>query len=501
MKRKRNRRQHETTNHANDGKQTLLPSPDVRTVNIHITRDCNLKCRFCFATFRDVDGCLGVNDWRRILEALAAAGTQKVNFAGGEPTLFPDLGVLLREVKRLGMTSSIVTNGFRLEGLLEDHGRFLDWVGLSVDSAYEKTQKKLGRGNGLHVQKALELASNVRAHGCHLKLNTVVTSLNCDEDMSAFVHAFAPDRWKVFQVLRIDGQNDTKVGPLLITEAQFQGFVRRHLEAGITVIDEDNDAMLESYVMVDPRGRFFSDSGQRHTYSDPILDVGVDAAYQQVIHRPEKTIARGGIYDWGGTQRAPFVVIEGLDGVGKSTVARGLAERLQGQFFSTPGEHMKELRWTVHKALGDDPNALCALYLATVLAEGRRAETLRCSGTPVVMDRYWLSTVAYGGARGAKLDLSSAASAVAAPDLTVVLELEENQRRRRLRERDVSSEDRLTFESRFSEHVRSTMRSGQPRELGPVSNLEVTELGPDEVLDRIMSELELVRRPRLPVLS
>ncbi len=54
-----------------------------------------------------------------------------------------------------------------------------------------------------------------------MKLNTVVTALNCREDMSAFVLRFQPERWKVFQVLPMAGQNDGDVEPLLIDDDSF----------------------------------------------------------------------------------------------------------------------------------------------------------------------------------------------------------------------------------------------------------------------------------------
>ncbi len=56
--------------------------------------------------------------------------------------------------------------------------------------------------------------------------------------------------------------------------------------------------MRGSYVMVDPLGRFFGNATGRHVYSQPILDVGVDAALAQVGFVPTKFEARGGTYAW-----------------------------------------------------------------------------------------------------------------------------------------------------------------------------------------------------------
>lgn len=43
--------------------------------------------------------------------------------------------------------------------------------------------------------------------GFKLKLNTVVCRHNIDDDMGDLALELVPDRWKVFKVLPIDGQN------------------------------------------------------------------------------------------------------------------------------------------------------------------------------------------------------------------------------------------------------------------------------------------------------
>lgn len=280
---------------------TELDASPLVSVNFHLFQPCNLRCRFCFATFREVKGRLSTPDAMRLLHALRAAGTQKINFAGGEPTLHPDIGPIVAMARQLGFTVSLITNGARLEHLLDTQASDLDWVGLSVDSADEGVQAELGRGRGGHVARSLELAARVRACGLRSKLNTVVTALNWQEDMRLFAQLMRPDRWKVFQVLPVDGQNDGAVEPLLISRAQFQAFIDRHASlatVGLAPVVEDNDAMTGSYLMIDPLGRFFCNTAGRHTYSESILEVGVEAAAAQVGFRFDKLVARDGVYAW-----------------------------------------------------------------------------------------------------------------------------------------------------------------------------------------------------------
>lgn len=275
----------------------MTPAPIA--INYHLYKPCNARCRFCFATFRDVQGALTPDEARELIACLRQAGCEKLNFAGGEPTLHPHMDTLLVHAKQLGFTTSMVTNGARLRPLLDAHASALDWVGLSVDSAREEVQKALGRGRGDHVAQSIALADRARAAGVRVKLNTVVTSLTWAEDMSALVTRMRPERWKAFQVLPVRGQNDGSVEDLLITREQFEAFIERHQHlAGVSPIAEDNDAMRGSYLMIDPLGRFFDNVGGSHVYSEPILAVGVARALAQVRFSLDKLRARGGLYVW-----------------------------------------------------------------------------------------------------------------------------------------------------------------------------------------------------------
>ncbi|MBK8265018.1 MAG: radical SAM protein [Nannocystis sp.] len=280
---------------------TQATAPVPIAVNFHLYKPCNYRCRFCFATYRDIDGHLPLADAKALLRALREAGAEKLNFAGGEPTLHPQIGELVAEAKALGFVTTLITNGARLDLLLDHHAHQIDWVGISVDSGIEQIQAELGRGRGAHVERSRRHAARVHALGIGLKLNTVVTALNWQEDMHALLRELRPARWKVFQVLAIAGQNDGDVEPLLIDRASFRAFVDRHQDLaaeGLGPVAEDNDAMTDSYAMIDPLGRFYGNHGGRYVYSPPILEVGVAAALAHVDFEVRRLIERGGLYLW-----------------------------------------------------------------------------------------------------------------------------------------------------------------------------------------------------------
>lgn len=80
----------------------------------------------------------------------------------------------------------------------------------------------------------------------------------------------------------------------MVSDADFQGFVARHQSLGDVMCVEDNTEMIESYVMIDPLGRFFQNAFGQPSYrhSRPIPEVGVDHAFAAVGMDPAKFCAR-----------------------------------------------------------------------------------------------------------------------------------------------------------------------------------------------------------------
>lgn len=271
-----------------------------------------MQCKFCFATFQDVKetilpkGHQSESESIQVVEELARAGFEKITFAGGEPTLCKWLPKLIKVAKGHGLTTMLVTNGTRLtEKYLHSLSPHLDWIALSVDSLNLDTQQAIGRVTKRNDSKdptwIYDTAIRIKQAGIRFKVNTVVCSANWEEDMHEFISFTKPERWKIMQVLPIDGQNDGKVEDLLIPKSKFEAFVNRHQkieEHGIRLVPECNEAMTSSYAMVDPAGRFFDNTRGRYTYSDAILKVGVTSALDQVNIDRARFIDREGVYSW-----------------------------------------------------------------------------------------------------------------------------------------------------------------------------------------------------------
>lgn len=266
------------------------------SVNWHFWPWCNMKCKFCFATFNDVKKVLPKDTALIVPGMLKDVGTEKITFVGGEPMLCPYIGELLVQSKRIGLITKLVSNGTNItEDFLANYGQFTDYITLSLDSSSNKIERELGRGRGDYVDKIKEIAVLIKAHSIPLQINTTITKLNWQENMNEIISELDPIRWKVFQVLKIDGQNSNLVDDLLISHEEFSCFKRKH-HKNSKVIFEDNDLMTGSYIMLDPIGRFFDNITGKHHYSESIFSVGVLEAFNQITWRKEKFIQRNGLY-------------------------------------------------------------------------------------------------------------------------------------------------------------------------------------------------------------
>ena len=269
------------------------------SVNFHYTRLCNFSCGFCFHTKKSSDK-LPIEDAIRGCDMLKKAGTRKLNIAGGEPFIYPHyLGELIKQCKENIKIEkiSVITNGSLVKkDFFEKFGKYIDVFGVSCDSFDKETNIKIGRGKkGENVQKLLEIRELCKQYGIKFKLNTVVCNYNKDENMVKNIKKLNPDRWKVFQVLMVKGENEDKVTKFQITNEKFKQFVERHKEIKCMVA-ESNDNMKSSYLILDEKMRFLDKGDGDEICSQSILEVGVEKALESIVYDEKEFKKRKGDY-------------------------------------------------------------------------------------------------------------------------------------------------------------------------------------------------------------
>lgn len=267
------------------------------TVSFHLVKPCNMKCKFCYATFQDfrVAKQMTLTQAKEIVFKLYNAGVKKITFAGGEPMLFKELDQLIIFTKSLGITTSIITNGSLLTyEWLDDMQGHLDWIGVSIDSLNPKTNELIGRTARNSTTNYFDLLGLIKSFGYRLKVNTVVNVHNQTEVLNHFIEYYDVERWKVFDTLKVEGQNDQQFDDIKSTD--FNGFILNNVSDVMVV--ETNELMKGSYLLIDPLGRLFENSKGHHTYSDSLITNNINHCLSQISLNKVNFIARGGIYQW-----------------------------------------------------------------------------------------------------------------------------------------------------------------------------------------------------------
>lgn len=293
----------------------VLPQPmtgQELVINWHITEACNYECRYCFARWqgqgrelihdaaateallKEVFLYFSPDNARNPLRREMDWNSLRLNIAGGEPLLYAKAAThIIKLARMIGFKVSLITNGSRLNAvLMAEIAPHLDLLGLSLDAVDEEINRSIGRADrevlDLHKLGTLLACGRQINPELRLKINTVVNALNWRSDMSGLIRRLEPERWKVLRML------PTLTDELAVTRTEFDAFVQRHAALDAVMQVEDNDGMTQSYLMLDPLGRFFQNSPEQqgYDYSEPILAVGAANAFAQVRMLAGRFLAR-----------------------------------------------------------------------------------------------------------------------------------------------------------------------------------------------------------------
>ncbi|HNY80140.1 MAG: radical SAM protein [Sedimentisphaerales bacterium] len=155
-----------------------------RLLAFEVTRRCRFNCRHCRA---DADSAvrrdeLSTQQWKRILDAVAAYEKCVVIMTGGEPTEREDIVELVRHGRDLGLRMVMATCGYAIDdaslAALKEAGVMA--LSFSLDGATARTHDAFRRTDGAFdtVQRATETARRV---GVRFQINTTITRSNLHE--------------------------------------------------------------------------------------------------------------------------------------------------------------------------------------------------------------------------------------------------------------------------------------------------------------------------------
>ncbi len=134
-----------------------------------------------------------------------------------------------------------------------------------------------------------------------------------------------------------------------------------------------------------------------------------------------------------------FIVLEGADGTGKSTLCSSLVKRLGAVHYATPPKKQMEIRTSIDRNATADEHY--RFYRDGVYDASNEISDILNSGKDVVCDRYWLTTYTYHQIMGIEVSADDF-KRVVMPDLTVLLTLNIEVQIARILKRGITVGDR-----------------------------------------------------------
>ncbi|MBF7682984.1 radical SAM protein [Acinetobacter sp. B5B] len=279
-------------------------------INYHLTEACNYKCFYCFAKWQNKNQKEVLHSKEKVHQLMfeisllptllnAKYGTSfsgvRLNLVGGETFLYKKQVLnIIEEARKYDFELSAITNGSCLDqDLIRVIATQFSMIGFSVDSINDESNIKIGRSfKNIPIKKdeILNSINEIRSisPNIDIKINSVISQINKDENLTNFIKDASPSKWKIFKMLPIiTSQN-------VIDDFDFDNFLKRHNNLQDIISSENNDEMTHSYLMIDPIGRFFQNSpiSSGYEYSSEILTVGASNALEEIAFNVNKFFNR-----------------------------------------------------------------------------------------------------------------------------------------------------------------------------------------------------------------
>lgn len=209
---------------------------------------------------------------------LIMQNVDEINIAGGEPTLWPHLIDLVKYIRSKGIKVSLIHNGSGTIELYRKIAPYLTTCGFSIDSVNPDLQRRMGRcfRNG-QIITAEEYKEKIRIlrsvnPDIRIKVNTVVNSINLEDNLAPQIREWGVDRWKFLRCMPFsDGEHDN--AHMVISDADYTLYMQRlfsqfhadyipdqyRYRLGKTLIVAER-TLAGSYIMVDSNGCLVDDT-------------------------------------------------------------------------------------------------------------------------------------------------------------------------------------------------------------------------------------------------
>jgi cyclic pyranopterin phosphate synthase len=175
----------------------------IEYLRISVTDRCNFRCLYCMPVeglqWLPKSEILSYEEITEVVRQLAPLGLTRLRLTGGEPTIRPDLPVLIRSLRAIPEISDLAlsTNGMKLPELASSfRAAGLDRVNMSADSLRRDRIAAIARRNIGFDPVASALAAE-RAGLDPIKLNVVVMRGINDDEIEDFAALTLDHPWHV----------------------------------------------------------------------------------------------------------------------------------------------------------------------------------------------------------------------------------------------------------------------------------------------------------------
>lgn len=220
-------------------KLTKFPRPV--SVNLQLTKICNLDCEYCFADMESLKQERvkdpTTKELFETIDELYKYGCRHIIMMGGEPLIRKDIYELVNYIKSKWMRCEIVTNGYYVEKHIEAL-KLCDSVCISIDG--EKESNDLVRGEGCHdaVVGALKF---LKANDVKIRIHSILTQHNIKSGPQ-YIAELAKDFAFPFNFSMIMLRPEKKPDYANLREDQIQDFLddyKGHRDKGYPVFTSD----------------------------------------------------------------------------------------------------------------------------------------------------------------------------------------------------------------------------------------------------------------------
>jgi cyclic pyranopterin phosphate synthase len=175
----------------------------IEYLRISVTDRCNFRCVYCMPQegleWLPKAEILSYEEIAEVVRQLAPMGLSRLRITGGEPTIRPQLDVLIRELRAIQGISDIAlsTNGVRLPSMSATlRAAGLDRVNLSVDSLRPERIAAIARRN-LGFDPVRSASAATEAGLSPVKINMVVMRGVNDDEVEAMAALTRDHPWHV----------------------------------------------------------------------------------------------------------------------------------------------------------------------------------------------------------------------------------------------------------------------------------------------------------------